>query len=712
MSGRAERASILVVDDHPENVLALSETLARPDHRIVEARSGAEALRQVLKQDFAVIVMDVVMPHMDGFETARLLRQRDASHHVPIIFLSAAGADVAALYKGYSLGAVDYLLKPVDPEILRAKVDVFVQLHRRERAIRADEEKLRAAERQRSEAALSESETLYGTTFNKVAVGIAHASSDGRWLRVNQQCCDILGYSKEQLLALRMDDVIHPVDAAENRAALRRMIAGDIEEYRGDARYVRSDGSVIWVNTALSVLRDASGQPKHFIAAIEDFTERKLTEERQRFLATASETLLSSLDEAQSLANVARAAVPAVADFCLIDVAAHGDAKRFVAVTCADPERQSAAEQIRLWMLADPSRRAEVIAGRDATLLPEIMQDRALRARFHDAQGVDLLRALALRSWSSVPLVAREHSFGTIVLATCGAQPRRYGPADLALLEDLAHRVAFAVDHARLYRAAQEAVSARDEFLSVASHELRTPLTPLQIRFQWLLSERSTEPLERLRPDRLRSILEQCERQVRRLGALVDNLLDVSRLSAGVLRLNSEPCDLTELARDVIARFSEELVRSQCAIDLSSEPGVVGRWDRLRIEQAMHNLLANAVKYGAGKPIEIEIRCRARRALFRIRDHGIGIDPEKVARIFGRFERAVSARAYGGLGLGLYIVHQIVGAHGGDVQVNSRPGWGSVFTLELPLDVPESGASGESRSGSSSSLGASNAGWS
>lgn len=693
MSSRTQRSSILVVDDHPENILALKETLARAEHCVLEARSGVEALKLVLKHDFAVIVMDVVMPHMDGFETARLLRQRDASRHVPIMFLTAAGADAGALSKGYALGAVDYLVKPVDPEILRAKVDVFVQLHRRERAIRAQEELLREAQRKRSEEALSESEALYGTTFNKVAIGIAHASKDGRWLRLNQQFCDILGYSRDQLLQLRMQDVVYAADLGATLAALRRIISGELDEYRAEMRYVRGNGGVIWVNTALSVLRDAAGLPKHLIAAIEDFTERKLTEERQRFLATASETLLSSLDHETTLAQVAQAAVPAVADLCLLEIAEQGDARCFVAVAHAQAAKQALAHQLEEWLRAGGrEHRAEAIAGGGGPrLLPQYEPARCTGPEL-DAEGRALVQALEIQSWASMPLVARDQLLGSVAFGTCGPGARRYGQADLALLEDLAHRVAFAVDHARLYRAAQEAVSARDEFLSVASHELRTPLTPLQIRFQWLLSERSKEPLEKVKPERLRGILEQCERQVRRLSALVDNLLDVSRLSAGVLRLNSEPCELGGLVRDVVARLSGELSRSQCALELLAEGDVVGYWDRLRIEQAIHHLLANAMKYGAGKPIQLEVRQLDRRAQLRIRDHGIGIDPDKVARIFGRFERAVSSRAYGGLGLGLYIVHQIVAAHGGQVQVDSRPGSGSVFTLELPLEAMQADA--------------------
>ena len=148
-------ARILVVDDHDENILALESILSGPGHEIVRARSGGEALRQVLKQDFAVILLDVLMPIMDGFETARLIRSRDASRSTPIIFLTAGGSDQDQVATGYDVGAVDYLIKPLNPAFVRAKVAVFVDLYRKGCQIRRQEEALRAAERDRNQSLLA-----------------------------------------------------------------------------------------------------------------------------------------------------------------------------------------------------------------------------------------------------------------------------------------------------------------------------------------------------------------------------------------------------------------------------------------------------------------------------------------------------------------------------------------------------------------------------
>ena len=188
-----EPVQILVVDDHPENLLALEAMLGSPARQVVAAASGPDALRKLLQGEYAVILLDVMMPGMDGFETARLIRGRDACRHIPIIFLTATGSDVDLIYKAYSVGAVDYLIKPLQPEIVRAKVDVFLELHRRALRIRRQEVQLREAERQRGEEALRESQSQYAATFNQAPVGIAHLSLDGRWLRANRHLCDMLG---------------------------------------------------------------------------------------------------------------------------------------------------------------------------------------------------------------------------------------------------------------------------------------------------------------------------------------------------------------------------------------------------------------------------------------------------------------------------------------------------------------------------------------
>jgi len=247
-------------------------------------------------------------------------------------------------------------------------------------------------------------------------------------------------------------------------------------------------------------------------------------------------------------------------------------------------------------------------------------------------------------------------------------------------------------ERARLYRQAQEEVLRRDEFLSIASHELRTPVAALQLQLQMLhrVAAREAVPLAPAMVDKVEAL----ERQTRRLTVLVNELLDVSRMRLGRLELRLEEMDLAELAREAVRLLEGELARSGSRIALRAEAPAPGRWDRLRLEQVVTNLLVNAAKFGEGRPIAVTVQAEDGLARLVVADEGIGIPPEHQERIFGRFERAASAEHYGGLGLGLYIAREIVEAHGGRIRLDSAPGLGSTFTVELPQSPPGPEASG------------------
>ncbi|WP_163995643.1 PAS domain S-box protein [Pyxidicoccus caerfyrddinensis] len=238
----------------------------------------------------------------------------------------------------------------------------------------------------------------------------------------------------------------------------------------------------------------------------------------------------------------------------------------------------------------------------------------------------------------------------------------------------------------RLLEELKLAVSARDEFLGIASHELKTPLTPLALKLEALARAAGAEPESSL-ARRLAPHVEVMRRQVKRLACLVNDLLDVSNIGAGRLALTLDPqqCDLAALVRDVAGRFDTEVKRAGCEVRLHAPAPVEGTWDSSRLEQVVTNLLANAVKYGPGHPVMLSVETVDGRARLTVSDRGIGIAPENLQRIWGKFERAVSERHYGGLGLGLYISRQIVEALGGTVKVESTLGQGATFIVELPL---------------------------
>jgi signal transduction histidine kinase len=391
--------AILVVDDRPQDLLAIAAVLDNADHEVITASTGGEALRRVLERDFALILLDVHLPDVDGFEVAAMIKKRERSKHTPIILLTASGTERDLIYQGYASGAVDYLAKPLDPTILRAKVATFVDLFRKDRRIAEQGEALRIADRRERE---------------------------------------------------------------------------------------------------------------HELAAVRLATERQLAE------------------------------------------------------------------------------------------------------------------------------------------------------------------------------AARAAVHARDEFLSIASHELRTPLMTLHLR---LASLSEVLPAEKC-GTAPRAMLDSAVRQADRLMGLVDGLLDVSRITSGRMTLQLDQFDLCDAVSEVADHFQEAANKAGVRIAVATHGPIVGAWDRLRIEQILSNLVGNAIKYAPQTPVEIDARRTGGSATVTVRDHGGGIAPEDVERVFGQFERAVTARHLGGLGMGLYIARQIAIAHGGTIHVDSTPGEGAAFVLELPNQVP------------------------
>jgi signal transduction histidine kinase len=279
-----------------------------------------------------------------------------------------------------------------------------------------------------------------------------------------------------------------------------------------------------------------------------------------------------------------------------------------------------------------------------------------------------------------LPLRAHGAFLGAKTLAS-NVPDRRFVPRDLAAAEELARRAALAIDNARLYREAQDAIRLRDEFLSIASHELRTPIAGLK-----LISEGfATRDAVPSAPE-FGKVMSLIARQSQRLATLVNDLLDVAQIPAGNLVLRPEPVELAGLVKETIELAQRDLERACCRLTFKAETALVGNWDRARVQQVVTNLLSNAVKFAAGKDIDVTV-ASAGTGLARlvVEDQGIGIPAERLPHIFGRFERAVSATNYGGLGLGLYIVHAIVKAHGGAVGVTSVLGKGTKLTVELPL---------------------------
>ncbi len=406
---------------------------------------------------------------------------------------------------------------------------------------------------------------------------------------------------------------------------------------------------------------------------------------RIAFLDTASSTLADSLDHDVTLARVAELTVPYLADLCGVHLVEEHGALRLVALACSDPAQRAIGEELSRHYPFDVTGARggpDVIRSGRAELVPVITDEMLARAAQDETQ-LALLRSLRLSSYMIVPLLARGKLFGLITLVMTMSQ-RHYTADDLRLAEDLARRAAVAVDNARLFREAQEAVRLRDEFLSIATHELNTPITSLlgfaDILRRRIESDDSTTPRDRLMA---RTIHEQSLR----LHRLLSSVLDVSRLRVGQFTVERSPMDLCALTRRAVDNLQSMLETHTMTLSCPDEPvPILG--DELRLEQVIQNLLQNAVKYSpGGGAIAIDLRCERNEAVLSVSDQGVGIPADSLPRLFSRFYRAsnINHRRISGMGLGLFIVREIIALHGGTIAVVSEEGRGSTFTIRLPL---------------------------
>jgi PAS domain S-box-containing protein len=330
-------------------------------------------------------------------------------------------------------------------------------------------------ERRRIEEILRESEERFRATFEHAAVGAAQVGIDGRWLRVNRRLCEIVGYTHDEMLGMTFADITHPEDLEADMEQVRAMLRGEREPYTMEKRYVRKDGSTVWVNLTVSLVREASGEPRYFISMVEDISERKRVEEerdlllvreqlaraeavaarrRLALLAAAGPTLSASLDYEDTLGRATRLLVPDLADWCLIDIAEEDGRVNQLAAAHVDPEKEKLLPRLgehRSFGEDDPGSTAQVLRTGRSVLLPGLPDGAFYGPEVGGGEHLEVLRELEPRSLMSVPLLARGRTLGAMTLVS-SRPDRRYDDEDLLLAENLAYRCALAVDNARLYR--------------------------------------------------------------------------------------------------------------------------------------------------------------------------------------------------------------------------------------------------------------------
>jgi predicted ATPase/signal transduction histidine kinase len=410
--------------------------------------------------------------------------------------------------------------------------------------------------------------------------------------------------------------------------------------------------------------------------------EAEAAERRARLLDEATGMMSRSLDRQGVVDALNLLSARWIADWSVLDLDEGGTITR-IAGAHRDPALEPVLREIveRYPVGANPAAPTRhVIQTGARSIMPEATPEQ-LRISCADDRHFELAQRLGVRSGVMVPVGVRDQRIGA--LSVVSRTPHRFAPADVELVTELGRRIALWLDNARLLDETRRALRVRQEFLSIASHELRTPLAALRLTAQGLL--RAAETGRAVPPEFLDRSLRRVLSRTTRLEQLTSELLDVTRIEQGRLELVRTALALDGLVREVVEQLEPELAAARCTVALDCPAPITGLWDGPRLEQVLTNLLGNALKFGPGQPIEIGLRRDGERAVVTVTDHGIGIDPARRPYIFDRFERAVSAASYGGLGLGLYIARSIVVAHGGTIEVASEPGHGATFTVALPL---------------------------
>ena len=597
---------ILIVDDNTNNLLALEAILANINGRFVKASSGSEALKCLLSQDFALIILDIQMPDMDGFETAAMIRGRERSRRIPIIFLTAFNRSDTQVHKGYALGAVDFLFKPIFPEVLRSKANVFVDLFRKTEEVRKQAELLREIEKNEHERRLSEEKQRWEAE------------------RLREQVEQERRTSQELALIIRERE--RAEEALRKSNARLRLLA----------------------DTANQLL--FSPEPKRYLSALYDELSRHLgLEVYNCYLVEHPGGALHIEDEPAQL-----------------------HLESFGGASEADAAAQA-------WLAFGQGIPGKVAQLREAVVVRD--------GEPGSDASLGELRQLGLRVFVCYPMMVDGRLIGTLGFGTRSRS--RLEDDEIDVLHIVSDQSAMALERARLVAELQtraealaEADRRKDEFLAMLAHELRNPLVPIMTGLKtFQMVEPKTPKLQRAR--------DAMERQVRHMVRLVDDLLDVSRVTAGKIELRKDLVDVATIVQQAVQTSQPLMAEKQHELALSLPSGRLELIvDPARLAQIVSNLLSNAAKYtDAGGRIELAAAAVGDDIEIRVRDNGRGIRPEMLPQVFGLFVQSDRTldMAQGGLGVGLTLVKRLVELHGGTVMARSAgEGTGSEFIVRLP----------------------------
>ncbi|MBA2405002.1 MAG: PAS domain S-box protein [Bdellovibrionales bacterium] len=484
-----------------------------------------------------------------------------------------------------------------------------------------------------------------------------------------------------------LNERIHP----EDKDYLWRSISQAIEQkrpYRIDHRIIKKDGVQRWVQESGMALYDEKGKAYHMLGTVMDITERIEAEEDQKFLSQSSELLNISLDYKEILKTLSGHAINYFCDGVFVDqLLPDGEIKRLMIVH-DDQEMKAKLEKLDKDFpshhennpMLKPLFNGQLMFNEDSDVFLE--QIRTTHSEIYYLA----LKDLKVKSSIRIRLKGRESVLGMMTFITMKGSSKNLTKRHIWLAEELTYRASMAFENALIHQASQEAIRSRDEFLSIASHELRTPLQSLTLQNQMRKRNLDKKMFDVFTPDKVSGMIEADLRHLMRINRLIDDMLDISHIRAGKLTFMKEKVEFCSFVKDVLERFRPQVESKGCYMTAVYTDSLVSNIDIYRIEQVIVNLLTNAMKYGAGTPIKVEVCQRQNKIQLHVHDQGPGIKEEDTERIFERFERAISSNEVSGLGLGLYISRQIMTQNQGALYVRSIIGKGATFTLELPLE--------------------------
>ena len=540
--------------------------------------------------------------------------------------------------------------------------------------------RLDLAENARAHEALLASEARVAGLVSIAADAIVSVDEAHRITLFNRGAEEIFGYSAREVLGRPLAELLPGRFRATHDQHLDVFAAApEMARRMGERAAIaglRKDGTEFPAEASILKQR-VDGRPS-FTVVLRDATERKRIEESQRFLADAGGVLTRTLDAEEAVTAVAQLPVPRVGDVCFVDLIENERVRRVTSVS-GDP-----ALDARVAALADApgidsaSAIVDVLRTRRPLLVAEVT-DEWLQAHTETADLLERTRSLGGRSAIFVPLVARGEVLG--VLTVISTRPeRRYGPGDVALMERLADRAAFAIDNARLFGLSRAASRARDDMLGVVSHDLRNPVNAIGMCVRVLRESPPDDP--QARAELVNAIADAVEWMDR----LIRDLLDVASIETGRLSIVRHREEVRPIVDSAVAMFAHGAQAR--GVRLTQEvpaglPPVDG--DAARLVQVLSNLLANALAHTeAGGNVSIAVAAADGEVLFTVRDTGSGIPVEELPHIFERHWRGHTSARKGGSGLGLAISHGLVQAHGGRIWAESVPGQGSAFHLTIP----------------------------